>query len=373
MASRLFSPLALRGLELPNRVVVSPMCQYSAEEGRASDWHLSHLTQLALSGAGLVITEATAVEARGRITAGCLGLYDDETEAALARVLASCRRYGGAMLGTQLAHAGRKASVDVPWNGGKPQPEQQGGWRTIGAAEVAYDEGWQVPQAASLEDIAQIKQAFVESTQRAERLGFDLIELHGAHGYLMSSFVSPLSNTRDDAYGGSREKRMRLPLEVFEAMRAVWPAERPLGYRLQASDWVAGGWDIEDAVALAGALKEAGCDYVVVSSGGNAPDQKIDVGPGYQVPFAKAVKQRTGIVTMAVGMITDAQQAETLVREETVDLVALARAFLADPRWALRAAAELEDQPPFVAPQYERALHTMGYPHGTVRFERRSG
>ncbi len=373
MAPRLFTPLSLRELELENRVTVSPMCQYSADEGRASAWHLAHLTQLSLSGAALLILEATAVEARGRITDGCLGLYDDATEAALADVLAACRKYGGAKLGIQLAHAGRKASTQVPWVGGKPVTAGSGSWRTIGASEIAFDAGWPSPQAASLDDIAEIKAAFVASTRRALKLGFDLIELHGAHGYLISSFLSPLSNTRSDAYGGSREKRMRLPLEVFEAMRAVWPAERPLGYRLQASDWVEGGWDLEDAVALAGALKEAGCDYVVVSSGGNNAAQKIEIGPGYQVPFAKAVRARTGLTTMAVGMITDARQAETLIREESADLVALARAFLADPRWALRAAATLGAAPPFSAPQYERALTTIGYPPGTARNERVSG
>ncbi len=373
MTPRLFTPLALRGLELANRVTVSPMCQYSAESGCANDWHLSHLTQLSLSGASLVMVEATAVEARGRITPGCLGLYDRETEAAIARVLASCRQSGGAKIGIQLGHAGRKASANVPWKGGKSLSAAEGAWEPIGPAAVAYDQGWPIPREASLADIAAIKQAFVAATRRALRLNFDLIELHGAHGYLLSSFLSPLSNTRGDAYGGSRQKRMRLPLEIFEAMRAVWPVERPLGYRLQGSDWVSGGWDLEGAVALAGAMKEAGCDYVVVSSGGNAPTQKIETGPGYQVPFAKKVRERTGIPTMAVGMITAAKQAETLIREETVDLVALARAFLADPRWALRAAAELEAAPPYCAPQYERALSMMGFPHGTARNERRFG
>ncbi|GAB5467798.1 MAG: NADH:flavin oxidoreductase/NADH oxidase [Rhodospirillales bacterium] len=365
MASRLFSPIPLRGLTLPNRVAVSPMCQYSAIDGQATDWHLAHLTQLALSGAGLLIVEATAVEARGRITPGCLGLYDAACEAALARVVAACRSHGGAKLGLQLGHAGRKASAKVPWEGGTPL--EAAAWPVVGPSMVPFDQGWQQPQTASLEDIQAIKQAFVAATERALRLDFDLIELHGAHGYLLSSFLSPLSNKRIDAYGGSLNKRIRLPVEIFEAMRAVWPAERPLGYRLQGSDWVEGGWDLEGAVTLAGALKEAGCDYVVVSSGGNAPDQKIETGPGYQVPFAKAVRTRSGMTTMAVGMITAAQQAETLIREETVDLVALARAFLADPRWALRAAAELDAAVPFCAPQYERALHAMGWPHGTKR------
>lgn len=373
MASRLFTPLALRGLELANRVTVSPMCQYSAEAGCANDWHLAHLTQLSLSGASLVMIEATAVEARGRITPGCLGLYDEATEVAIARVLASCRRFGGAKIGIQLGHAGRKASANLPWEGGKPLHAEEGAWQPIGPAALAFDAGWPVPQAASLADIAAIKEAFVAATRRALRLNLDLIELHGAHGYLLSSFLSPLSNTRDDAYGGSREKRMRLPLEIFEAMRAVWPSERPLGYRLQGSDWIEGGWDLEGAVQLASALKEVGCDYVVVSSGGNASAQRIETGPGYQVPFAKAVRERSGITTMAVGMITEAKQAETLIREETVDLVALARAFLADPRWALRAAADLEAAPPFCAPQYERALFALGFPHGTARNERREG
>jgi len=367
MASRLFSPIQLRGLEVPNRVAVSPMCQYSAIEGRASDWHMGHLPQLALSGAGLLILEATAVEPRGRITHGCLGLWDDACEEALVPVLAACRRYGAAKLGIQLAHAGRKASNKVPWEGGGPLEGNEAPWPIVGPSPVAYDEGWQVPEEASEAELKAIQEAFVATTQRCERLGFELIELHGAHGYLNSSFVSPLSNRRTDRYGGSLENRIRFPVETFAAMRAAWPKDKPMGYRLQASDWVAGGWDLAGALALAGALKEVGCDYLVVSSGGNAPDQKIDIGPGYQVPFAKAVRQATGVVTMAVGMITDAYQAETLVREETVDMVALARAFLADPRWALRAAAELRAEAPLYALQYERALTTMGFPPGTMR------
>ncbi len=361
MAPRLFTPIALREREIPNRVAVSPMCQYSAEEGRANDWHLAHLTQLSLSGAGLLIVEATAVEARGRITHGCLGLYDDACEAALARVVAACRSHGGAKLGIQLGHAGRKASAQVPWKGGAPLGAQELPWSPLGPSADAYDEGWQRPEEASLEDLAALKQRFVEATERALRLDFDLIEMHGAHGYLVSNFISPLANRRSDAYGGSLENRMRLPLEVFEAMRGAWPAERPMGYRLQGSDWTGGGWDLESAVALAGGLKELGCDYIVVSSGGLSPDQKIELGPGYQVPFAKEVRRRTGVTTMAVGMITDARQAETLIRGETVDMVALARAFLADPRWALRAAAELGAEVPYCAPQYLRALNTIGF------------
>lgn len=367
MASRLFSPIRLRGLELANRVAVSPMCMYSAEEGRATDWHLGHLSQLALSGAGLLIAEATAVEPRGRITHGCLGLYDDGCEEALGRVLAACGRYGAAKMGIQLAHAGRKASNRRPWEGGGPLQPDEAPWPVVGPSAVAYDDGWQVPEEADQAALEAIKQAFVAATERCQRLGFELIELHGAHGYLNSAFVSPLSNKRKDRYGGSLENRIRFPVETFEAMRAAWPAEKPMGYRLQASDWAAGGWDLESAVVLAGALKEAGCDYLVVSSGGNAADQRIDIGPGYQIPFAKAVREATGIVTMGVGMITEAYQAETLVREETVDMVALARAFLADPRWALRAAAELRAEVPLYALQYERGLTTMGYPGGTVR------
>ncbi len=366
MAPRLFTPIMLRDLEIPNRVAVSPMCQYSAEDGCANDWHLAHLAQLSMSGAGLLIVEATAVEARGRITHGCLGLYDDACEAALAPVLAACRHHGGARLGIQLGHAGRKASAHVPWKGGAPLGAAESPWLPLGPSAAAYDKGWQRPEEASLDDLAQLKQRFVAATERALRLNFDLIEMHGAHGYLVSNFLSPLSNRRLDAYGGCLENRMRLPLEVFEAMRAVWPAERPMGYRLQGSDWTEGGWDLESAVALAGGLKELGCDYIVVSSGGLSPDQKIELGPGYQVPFAKEVRRRSGVTTMAVGMITEARQAETLIREETVDMVAMARAFLADPRWGLRAAAELGAEVPYCAPQYLRALNTIGFPPGSV-------
>jgi len=344
MTSQLFSPFTLRSLSLDNRIVVSPMCQYSAENGSATDWHLMHLGSLTQSGAGLLFLEATAVEAEGRITPGCLGLYSDDNESALGRVLDAVRRHSAMPLGIQLAHAGRKSSSRPPWAGGQLQTVEEGGWLPVAPAAVPIMPGEPAPAALDLAGIERIRDAFVTSARRAARLGFDALELHCAHGYLLHEFLSPLTNCRDDAYGGSLENRMRLPLEVFDAVRAEWPAERPLGVRVSATDWIEGGWDLEQTLQLAHALKVRGCDWIDASSGGLSPQQKIALGPGYQVPFARRIREEAGIPTIAVGLITDPRQAEDIVARGDADLVALARGMLWDPRWPWHAAAALGGQ-----------------------------
>jgi 2,4-dienoyl-CoA reductase-like NADH-dependent reductase (Old Yellow Enzyme family) len=354
MSSLLFSPIDLRGLTLANRIVVSPMCQYSAHDGTVGDWHVMHLGQFAVSGVGLVMVEATGVEREGRITPGCVGLYSDENEAALARIASFCRDYGNAKIGIQLAHAGRKASADLPWRGGKPLAPGAGAWQTVGPSALPFGPGWPTPSALDREGLARLKAAFAQAAKRAQRIGFDLIEIHAAHGYLLQEFLSPLSNRRDDEYGGSRERRMRFPLEVFQAIRAVWPKDKPLGIRVSASDWVEGGVTIEDTVAFASELKAIGCDFLTASSGGNSPEQKIAAGPGYQVAFAAEVRRRTGLAAMAVGQITAPQQAESILRSGQADMIALARAMLFDPRWAWHAASALGAQAAY-PPQYQRA------------------
>ena len=354
MSATLFSPLRLRALELPNRIVVSPMCQYSAREGTVGDWHIMHLGQFAISGPGLVIVEATGVEAEGRITPGCVGLYSDANEAALARVVAFCRAYGAARIGIQLAHAGRKASTDLIWRGGKPLPEADGAWQTVAPSALPVAPGWHLPQALDRRGLDRVKAAFVQAAERAARIGFDMIEIHSAHGYLLHEFLSPLSNRRGDDYGGGLENRLRFPLEVFEAVRAVWPADQPLGLRLSSVDWIEGGWDLDGAVAYAKALEQRGCDYICASSGGLSPEQKIDPAPGYQVGFAAEIRRRAGIPTMAVGLITGARQAETILTTGQADLIALARGMLYDARWAWHAAEELGARAAYPA-QYRRA------------------
>ena len=307
--STLFSPFSLRSLVLPNRIVVSPMCQYAAEQGKATAWHMLHLGHLALSGAAMLCLEATAVEPDGRITPADLGLWDDATEAALVPVLAAIRQHSRAAVVVQLAHAGRKASSHVPWEGGQQVPLAQGGWLAHAPSALPQKDGELAPQALDAAGLLRVREAFVAAARRAQRLGMDGIELHAAHGYLLHQFLSPISNQRTDAYGGSLENRMRFPLEVFEAVRAAFPADKPVGIRVSASDWVDGGWDIAQTIAFAQALKTLGVDWMDVSSGGISPLQKIPLTPGYQVPFAQAVKAATGLPTMAVGLITDAQQA----------------------------------------------------------------
>jgi NADPH2 dehydrogenase len=351
--SALFSPITLAGTELANRVAVSPMCQYSAHDGCATDWHMTHLGMLANSGAGLLVLEATAVERRGRITHGDLGLYNDESEAALARVLDHCRRFGTAKLGIQVAHAGRKASVKYPWQGGQPLKEGEDPWQTIAPSALPFADGWHTPREMTRADMETVRDAFVDTARRAARLGFDELELHGAHGYLLHEFLSPLSNRRTDAYGGSPQARMRFPLEVAEAVREVWPRDRAYGIRLTGSDWVAGGIEPADAVAFARELKARGLDFVCVSSGGNSPDARIKLEPNYQVPFAEAVRKGAQIPTRAVGLIATPRQAEAIVAEGKADMVALARAFIDNPHWAWSAARSLGSEVA-MPPQYQR-------------------
>ncbi len=357
--SQLFSPFALRGLTLGNRVVVSPMCQYMAEEGRATDWHMIHLGGLALSGAGLLFIEATAVEALGRITPGDLGLWDDATEAALRPVLAAIRRFSKVPVALQLAHAGRKASSHTPWNGGQALGPAEGAWQTEAPSALPHKAGEPAPLALDGDGLARIRAAFAATARRAASLGIDALEVHAAHGYLLHQFLSPLSNRRDDAYGGTLENRLRFPLEVFAAVRAAFPAERPVGVRVSASDWVEGGWDLEQTLAFVRALQALGVDWIDASSGGVSPQQKIPLGPGYQVPFAAAIKAASGLPSIAVGLITDPAQAEQIVASGQADLVALARGLLYDPRWPWHAAAQLGGQveapPPYWrAPPHEQ-------------------
>ena len=342
---QLFQPLRLDDLQLDNRIIVAPMCQYSAKDGEASDWHMMHLGQLAMSGAGLLLTEATAVSAEGRITFGDLGLYSDGCERALARVFDAIREYTPIPLGIQIAHAGRKASCDLPWRGGAQiPPESPYGWRTQAPSEVPQQEGEAAPQALDAQGLKRVREDFVATAKRAMRLGVEAIELHGAHGYLLHEFLSPVANRRTDAYGGSLENRMRFPLEVFEAVREVVPAGIPVWMRISATDWVEEGWDLDEAVELAKALKKAGSAAIHVSSGGASTQQQITLGPGYQVPFAERIKAETGLTTIAVGLITEPQQAEDILQAGQADAIALARAMLYDPRWPWHAAAELGAQ-----------------------------
>jgi 2,4-dienoyl-CoA reductase-like NADH-dependent reductase (Old Yellow Enzyme family) len=352
--SALFSPIKLRGLELPNRIMVAPMCQYSAQNGEANDWHFTHINTLALSGAAMFCIEATHVEAIGRITPGCLGLYDDATEAALKPILVSVRKHSKTAVAIQLAHAGRKASSHKPWDGGQQIPVSQGGWQAEGPSAVPHKEGEAPPLALDAPGLARVRDAFVNAARRAERLGIDAIELHSAHGYLLHQFLSPISNKRTDQYGGSLQNRMRYPLEVFDAVRAAFPAEKPVGIKVSATDWVEGGWDLAQTIEYAKELKKRGVDWIDASSGGVSPLQKIPLGPGYQVPFAQAIKEATGVTTMAVGLITEAKQAEDIVVSGKADMVALARAMLYDPRWGWHAAAELHGQVD-APPQYWRS------------------
>lgn len=345
----LFSPLSLRHLTLANRIVVSPMCQYSAEHGNAVAWHMIHLGHLALSGAGLLFIEAAAVAEEGRITHGDLGLYNDENEAALRPVLAAIRKHSKCAVAMQLAHAGRKGSSHVPWETGELLRVEDGGWTPLAPSAIAYKDGEPPPAELDRAGLARIRDAFAQAAARAARLGIDALEMHAAHGYLIHEFLSPLSNQRTDEYGGSLENRMRFPLEVFDAMRAAFPAERPLGVRVSATDWVEGGWDVAQTIAFVKELQKRGVDWIDVSSGGLSPLQKIAIGPGYQVPFSAAIKEATGVTTIAVGLITEARQAEEIVTGGQADLVAVARAMMYDPRWPWHAAAELGaivDAPP---------------------------
>ena len=358
----LFQPIDLNGLVLPNRIVIAPMCQYSAVDGCASDWHTIHLGHLAFSGAGLLIIEATAVEARGRISAGCLGLWSDENEVALADVLRRIRKHANMPIGIQLGHAGRKASISIPGSGTRgPVPLDQGGWETIGPSPLGFTEEWREPRAMNETDMDDVVVRFAEAASRCVRLGLDLIELHSAHGYLMSSFLSALANRREDRFGGSLENRMRFPLAVVSAVRAAWPSDRPLGVRFNGTDWLDGGITEQEAIMYARALKDRGCDYVDVSSGGNGP-ARIPLAPGYQVPFAQALKRTVGLPTMAVGLIRDPQHAERILADGRADMIALGRGFLNDARWPWRAAEALGVQPTFPW-QYGRGARSEPIPN----------
>jgi NADPH2 dehydrogenase len=352
--SALFSPIKLRGLALGNRIMVAPMCQYSADEGAANDWHFTHINSLALSGAAMFCIEATHVEAIGRITPGCLGLWNDATEAALKPILASVRKHSHTAVAMQLAHAGRKGSSHRPWEGGQLIPLAEGGWQTVAPSAVPHKEGEAAPLALDAAGLARIRDAFVSAAQRAERLGIDALELHGAHGYLLHQFLSPIANRRTDQYGGSLENRMRYPLEVFDAVRAVFPSGKPVGVKVSATDWVEGGWDLSQTIEFVRELKKRGVDWIDASSGGVSPLQKIPLSPGYQVPFAQGIKEATGVTTIAVGLITEARQSEEIVASGKADMVALARAMLYDPRWGWHAAAELGGQVE-APPQYWRS------------------
>lgn len=368
MSSALFSPIRLAGLELPNRIVVSPMCQYSADDGAATDWHLAHLAMMANSGAGLAVIEATAVEREGRITHGCLGLYSDANEAALKDVIARVRKISVGKFGIQLAHAGRKGSAQRPWDGGNALGPQDEPWETIAPSAIPFGAKWPTPRAMTEADIERVVAAFMQAAQRAVRIGFDSIELHFAHGYLMHEFFSPLSNTRHDEYGGSLDNRMRFLRAVARAVRAVVPTHIPLGARITGNDWREGGVTVQDAVALAKALKADGLDFLCVSSGGLAADIRNPSEPGYNTALSEQIRREAGIPVRVVGLILAPQQADDIISGGKSDMVALARAILDDPHWPWHAAQELGAD---VArpPQYLRAGPKL-WPGATLRGKR---
>lgn len=340
--SKLFEKWNLGSLALDNRVVIAPMCQYSAINGVASSWHMMHLGQLAMSGAGLLILEATAVNPEGRISWGDLGLYDAATESALKNILDEVHKYSSMPIGIQLAHAGRKASTDKPWLGGKHiSKKEKNGWETVSASNLPFSETDDLPLELDIKGLEHVKRSFIDSAQRAVRVGFKGIEVHAAHGYLMHQFLSPLSNKRSDKYGGSLQNRMRFPLEIFEAVKKSVPKDYPVWIRISATDWVEGGWSIEDSIEFCRELKKIGCEVIHVSSGGLDPKQKIPVGPNYQVKFAEQIRREVQIETIAVGLITDPENAEEIIKSGKADAIAIARAILYNPHWPWHAAAKL--------------------------------
>ena len=349
----LFDPVAIGDVVLRNRIVVSPMCEYSADDGVPTDWHLVHLGSRAVGGAGLVLTEATSVSPEGRISLGDTGIWNEQQREAWTRI-ASFVAAHGAVPGVQLAHAGRKASTDLPWRGGKPLTAEQGAWTPVAPSAIPFSEGYAAPIALDAAGIAKVVADFRAAALRARQAGFRVIEVHAAHGYLLHEFLSPLSNHRDDAYGGSLENRARLLREVVAAVRAVWPAPAPLFVRVSATDWAAGGWDIDECVVLAGWLKNDGVDLIDCSSGGTVADAKVPTAPGYQVPFAARIRREAGIATGALGLITEARQAQDILDRGDADLIVMARELLRDPYFPRRAARELETEiePPL---QYQRA------------------
>jgi len=365
MSSQLFTPIALRGLTLPNRIVISPMCQYSADDGSPTDWHIQHLGMLGHSGAGLVVIEKTNVERSGRITHGCTGLYSDANEAAFARVLAAYRGWTKTPIGIQLGHAGRKASSARPWEGGGSLKPEQDPWQTVAPSAIPFDQSWHMPRALTEGDIDRLVEAYADATRRAARLGLDEVELHCAHGYLLQEFLSPIANKREDRYGGSLENRMRFPLRVAEAVRKAWPADKPMGARISATDWRDDGWTIEDSVVFGRELKDRGCDFICASSGGIVGRLSVPVGPGYQVKLAARLKRDAGVAVRAVGMIVRPQQAEAVLAEGEADMIALARAVLDDPRWGWHAADALGGEAP-CPPQYARSRPNL-WPGAALR------
>ncbi|MBW4438923.1 MAG: NADH:flavin oxidoreductase/NADH oxidase [Pleurocapsa minor GSE-CHR-MK-17-07R] len=359
--THLFDPFSLRGVTLRNRIGLSPMCQYSAVDGLANDWHLAHLGARATGGAGLIIMEATGVEARGRITPGCVGLWSDDHIAPLKRVTEFISSQG-AVPGIQIAHAGRKAGTSSPWTGGHPLSDADGGWQPIGPSAIPFGEGYRTPTTMTEADFDMIVSGFMNAARRALKAGFRWLEIHAAHGYLLHSFHSPISNQRTDAYGGSFENRTRLTLSVLKAVRAVWPDDLPISVRLSCTDWLPEGWTLDDSIALSRLLGQAGADLIDCSSGGTAR-VKIPVGPGYQVPFAEAIRRETGVPTAAVGMISEPAQADAIVRDGQADLVLLGRAMLRDPYWPHMAARALLGQAgTLLPPQYQWAVEpdTLG-------------
>jgi 2,4-dienoyl-CoA reductase-like NADH-dependent reductase (Old Yellow Enzyme family) len=351
--SSLFTPLKLRSVEFRNRIFVSPMCEYSSREGLPNDWHLVHLGSRAVGGAGLVLTEASAVSPEGRISPADAGLWSGAHAGAWRQVVRFIHE-NGAAAGVQLAHAGRKASTAAPWDGGEPVSVADGGWQPIGPSPIAFDEGYPEPREMSAADIDRVVEQFADGARLAREAGFDVVELHAAHGYLLHEFLSPLSNHRTDQYGGTLENRIRFPLRAARAVREAWPSDRPLFVRISATDWAEGGWDLPQSIAFARELGRLGIDLVDCSSGGLVPRAKIPAGPGYQVPFAAAIRRDVGISTAAVGGIAEAKQAEAIVASGQADAVLLARQFLRDPYWPLHAARELGVRVPWPK-QYERA------------------
>jgi 2,4-dienoyl-CoA reductase-like NADH-dependent reductase (Old Yellow Enzyme family) len=361
MTSQLFTPFSVGSMMLANRVTIAPMCQYSAINGTMTDWHLMHLGTLAISGASMLVIEATGIAPEGRITRHCTGLYSDENESALKRVIDYCRTISPIRIGVQIGHAGRKASTHRPWEGRAFLKNGEGAWDTVAPSALPLAPGWPTPHALTRTEMEEVKRAFVAAALRAVRAGVDFVELHSTHGYLLCEFLSPLSNRRDDAYGGGLENRMRFPLEVFEAVRAALPPEKSVGAKISGTDFADGGWMPADAVAYARELKRRGCAYVTVSGGGVVLDAKVPAAPGYQVPYAERVRKETGITTGAVGLITDPHQAEEIIANGRADFVSLARAMLFNPRWPQHAAIVLGAEARY-APQYERAAPTAWAP-----------
>ncbi len=339
--SALFQPITFRGLEMQNRIMVSPMCQYSSSEGCVSDWHRMHLGQFLIGGAGLLIMEMTNVQPNGRISPHCVGLYSDATEVALTNLIEFLKGIGPVPIGVQLAHAGRKASTAPPWKDRHAVLPSEGGWVPVAPSAIAYSNESQTPRELARTEIQSLIESFVESAKRASRIGFSAIELHAAHGYLLHQFLSPLTNQRSDEYGGSLHNRMRFVLEVFAAVRGVWDQHKPIGVRVSATDWAPGGWTVAETVVLSKQLRALGCDWIDVSSGGLVEHQRIKTGPGYQVELAREIRDKVGIPTIAVGQITEPQQAEEIISSGSADVVALARGMLYNPRWAWHAADEL--------------------------------